>query len=240
LLEQDVKTANIALADADGQLESIGDPALIPIREKISAEKIALAAVQFPDYIGLSLRLANLVQSIGDLPLISNKRKFTVKTNTETAHRVDDWRQIPQAMWKDIKELVIVRRNDTPIEPLLPPNEQHYLAQNLGLKLEQSRVALLRRDTQLYRSNLEHTRSWIDQYFSKDDIAVSNVIETVDEMLAIDLKPSLPDISGSLRALRLWLQNNNLKQTVNMKHGQEVVSLQTSGSKLPQAVRSRY
>jgi uroporphyrin-3 C-methyltransferase len=213
LLEQDVNTSLSALSDADNQLEVIGDPALIPIRKKIAAEKIALNSVQLPDIIGISLQLTNLVASISQLPLISNKRAFVAEAKNEKTHQVENWQEIPQAIWKDIKGLVTVRRSSAPIEPLLPPDERHYLTQNLGLKLEQSRLALLRRDNELYRRNLKDTRIWVDQYFDKEDAAVNMVINSVDEMLGVELQPGLPDISGSLRALRRWLQDDEQNQT---------------------------
>lgn len=213
LLERDVDTAISALSDADRQLDRIGDPSLIPIRRQIANEKNALNSIPLPDIAGLSVQLSELVQGMGQLPLVTNTRSFNIGDDPRDSKRVKNWRDIPAAIWADIKSLVTVRRSGKPIEPLLPPGERQYLAQNLGLKLEQSRLALLRRDTPVFRSNLKDARDWVDQYFDKDIAAVNNVISAIDKMQQVELQPTLPDISASLRGLRQWLKNKEDKQS---------------------------
>lgn len=219
LLERDVDTAISALSDADRQLDRIGDPSLIPIRQQIANEKNALNAIPLPDIAGLSVQLSDLVQGMGQLSWVTNKRSFNTDDDPRDSKQVGNWRDIPAAIWADIKRLVAVRRSDKPIEPLLPPGEQQYLAQNLGLKLEQSRLALLRRDTPVFRRNLKDARDWVDQYFDKDIASVNHVISAVDKMQQVELQPPLPDISGSLRSLRKWLKSkqNEQSKTVDLQ-----------------------
>jgi uroporphyrin-3 C-methyltransferase len=204
ILERDVNTALTALQDADRRLEAIGDPALIPVRKLIASESTALKSVDVPDVAGMALRLSSLVDNIQQLPLVSRER---VKTDLamDDSQLVDDVNELMARIMKDLKGVVSIRRSDQPIEPLLPPEEQHYLAQNLGLKLEEARIALLRRDTDTFRQNLSDTREWVQRYFDPQSAAVNTVIATVDDLRDVELKPELPDISGSLRELRRWL-----------------------------------
>jgi uroporphyrin-3 C-methyltransferase len=202
-LEHDANTALTALSDADQRLKAEGDPGLIPIRQQITAEINALRGVQNPDIAGLSLQLNELVARIKDLPLIGFKlAEAAVDTPTTKAA---DWRELPKALWQDILSLVVIRHREQPIEPMLPPDQQQYLAQNLSLKLEQSRLALLRRDTAVFRRNLVEAQEWIERYFDKEATAVQQVQTQLSQLASVELQPVLPDISGSLRGLRAWL-----------------------------------
>jgi uroporphyrin-3 C-methyltransferase len=203
MLKRDVDTALTALQDADRRLESIADPALIPVRKLIASEITALKSVDVPDITGMALRLSSLVDSIETLPLVNRERAKTDLAMDDT--QVDSFNELMAKIMEDLKGVVSIRRSNEPIEPLLPPDEQHYLSQNLGLKLEEARIALLRHDTATFQQNLADTRQWVQRYFDPESAAVSNVIATLDDLQGVDLKPPLPDISDSLRELRRWL-----------------------------------
>jgi uroporphyrin-3 C-methyltransferase len=212
ILERDVNTALIALQDADRRLEAIGDPALIPVRKLIASESTALKSVDTPDIAGMALRLSALVDNIQQLPLVSRERTKT-DVATDESPLVDNVNELMARIMKDLKGVVSIRRSDQAIEPLLPPEEQHYLAQNLGLKLEEARIALLRHDTETFRQNLSDVQMWVQRYFDPKSAAVTNVIATVDDLRNAELKPELPDISGSLRELRRWLSLQQQRNT---------------------------
>lgn len=214
LLERDVATAMIALADADKRLDKIGDPALIPIRKKIADELTALKSLEIPDVSGMSVRLSALTENIQNLPLISIKREPQSEEQTDS-DTVKDWNEFGQKILDNLKGIVSLRRTDEVIEPLLPPQEQHYLSQNLGLKLEESRLALLRRDTAVFQSHCRDIREWVGHYFDKDSAAVADVINTVSEFEKTELKPQLPDVSGSLRELRQWVSKHHQQKSAS-------------------------
>lgn len=206
ILERNVQTAARALADADERLEAISDPALISVRRKIASEINALNSLDMPDIVGMSVTLQGLVEGIERLPLISKERVFDREEVKDGP--VKDWRELPGAMWKDIKSLVTVRRTLQPVERLLPPEEKHYLYQNLGLKLEEARIALLQRETDIFHRHLTDTREWVKRYFDPESAAVETVMNTIGTLVSAELKPALPDISGSLRELRQWNTGN--------------------------------
>ncbi len=204
-LEHDKTTALMALRDADQRLKTEGDPGLIPVRQQITAEINGLRSVQEPDIAGLSVQLGELVGGVQTLPLIGFKLAEQQAENAKAGEKTSDWRELPKALWRDILSLFVIRHRDQPIEPMLPPDQQHYLAQNLALKFEQSRIALLSRDTPVYRRNLIEVREWIVHYFDKESAAVKQVLAQLIQLETVELQPTLPDISGSLRTLRAWL-----------------------------------
>jgi len=204
-LTNDVDTARTALLDADKRLRQIADPGLNVVRLALAEEIKSLDAVEKPDIAGMANQLTALAGGIEQLPLINRDRKRQ-PLHADIDKDVSSWRELPSMLWAEIRSLIVIRRHDHPIEPLLPPEEKHFLAQNLGLKLEQARLALLRRDDAVFQANIADTQNWVERYFDKQEAPVQAVLQTLDGLKSAKLKPELPDISKSLRELRAWHQ----------------------------------
>ncbi len=200
-LAQDRQTAIAVFETADSRLKAIADPSLLKVRKTIASEISALRAVPNVDIPGIAVQTGSLAEGVEQLPLLDKKR---LAVATEKQQRVSalEWRELPAAVWKDIKSLVQVRRHQQPTEPLLPPKQAWFLYQNLQLKLEQARLAVLQKNTTLFRQSLKEVSHWLDSYFDVESPAVINMQATVKKLADVELQPSVPDVSGSLRELR--------------------------------------
>lgn len=204
-LEQDRNTALVALQTADQKLRAVGDPAFVPVRQSIASEVTGLKAVQAPDITGMALSLGSLARAVDELPLLDTQPVLAsgpADESSKVEYQSLGWADIPAAMWNDIRSLVVVRRVDRPIEPLLPPAQEWYLRQNLQLKLEQARLALLRHETTLFRHQLDEAAEWISAYFDVESGAVASLLDDLEALKKKELQPTMPDISTSLRLLR--------------------------------------
>ena len=201
-LERDVASALEALEAADSRLSGLGEPAYLPVREAIADEVAALEAVPRPDVEGLALRLSSLAERAGDLP--TQRPTLTAPTPEEpqTTREVSGWREFMAALWADIKGLVSIRHEKPEGLPLLPPEQHEFLRQNVRLKLETARLALLEGEPATYRSALEEAAAWVERYFDRDRSEVSRMIGALQELQGAEVAPELPDISGSLRRLK--------------------------------------
>jgi len=211
-LERDVQTAKIALQDADTRLRAIADPGLIPVREKISQEINQLDSVSLPDIPGMAAKLNSAIDGISNLPFSQKNLALESEPVVESEKEYKGIGNIFTTVWKDLVDgLFKVQRTDQPIEPLLPPEEKLYLAYNLELKLEQARLTLFNQETDLFRTNLEDIEEWVGNYFDQESAPVINLLQSVAELKKIDLRPSMPDISASLRELRSWMETQQQK-----------------------------
>ncbi|MDH5300633.1 MAG: uroporphyrinogen-III C-methyltransferase [Gammaproteobacteria bacterium] len=203
-LERDLPTAIEALRLADLRLKSVGDPALLNVRETIAAEIGSLERYSAPDRVAISSTLAALSTQIVELPLRGKWQPEAQRqaSSAEQSHRFDE---LPSMIWESLKQLIVVRVNDRPVEPTLPPEKSAFLYQNLQLKLEQARLALMQHDTTLYRSNLHDTQRWIKGHFNMDAPPVRAMLAKLNELDVTELNPALPDISASLRTLHTVL-----------------------------------
>ncbi len=209
-LAHDLVTAMAIFETADQRIKSLGDPALLKIRKSIKDELVSLHAVQQPDFAGMALSIGSLASEVENLPLI-DKERVAVATGQIKDQAPESWQDIPAAVWKDIKSLVVVRRHQKATEPLLPPTESWFLYQNLRLKLEQARLALLRRDTALFHQNLKEADAWLKTFFNEESSSVISAVKKLSVLIQVDLQPAIPDASGSLLQLRSLLAERGVK-----------------------------
>ncbi len=207
-LERDVTTATAALRIADSRLRDAGDPALIDVREQLAAEIAALEAVARPDLPGLALRIAGLSAQVDQLPLKGTylPSKFTPDAETVPTEEGSGWRRVMGGIWSDLKRLVTVRRSDEAVRPMLAPEQQYFLRENLRLELEAARLALLRSDAVQLHSALQTAREWLVRYFDDRAAAVGSMRDALAAMAEVEVRPALPDISGSLKRLRAHMR----------------------------------
>jgi len=203
-LEHDVNTAIVAMSAADERLKDMGDPALIPVREQITADINALRDVSTVDTSGLAIYLADLIERSDTLPLKGGPESMIkARPNEESKEeKTISWRELPAKIWHELKSLVVIKQGKETRKALLLPEQEYFLYQNLKLELENARLAVLRHDTENLHTSVGLLVDWLNQYFDTDTAAVANVIDSLEKMASLQLDPPLPDISSSLETLR--------------------------------------
>ncbi len=104
--------------------------------------------------------------------------------------------------WQKFRSLFEFRRERGTARPPLGPDEAAYLRMNLALQLSIAELALLRNDASVYQQSLSSARRWIDEYLDPAAVSVTTARADIDQLLTLRLDRALPDISGSLSALR--------------------------------------
>ncbi len=111
--------------------------------------------------------------------------------------------QFGQTLFK----LVDFRRNMPEVMPILPPEEEYYLRQNLILKLQMAQLALLREKQQVFQSNIAEAVDWLDRYFKDSDRLTIAMRQSLEELRSVEVLRILPDVSRSLREVRQLLSD---------------------------------
>ncbi len=204
-LAQDVDTALAALEAAARRVKDIDNPALIPVREQLTKDINALRAVPETDIEGMALYLADLVDRAEQLPLADDSVTRSLPRATDAGEEpVEGWRGMLQAIWDEIRQLVVIQRTDDPPTELLAPEERYFLYQNLRIELANARSAVLQRDGRNLEASIELIQDWLERYFNTDAEAVANIQDSLAQMATVELAPELPDISGSMESVRAW------------------------------------
>jgi uroporphyrin-3 C-methyltransferase len=214
-LQRDVKTAAQALKAADERLRELADPHYISVREQIARDLDAVKAVPAVDVDGLSVRLSAALASLDELPVAGAHYKPALRSegsdasNRPTAQNIDE---LGSLVWTSLSELFRLREHDQPVAPMLPPEREYFLRENLRLQLAAARLALLRDDQVQYRSALNTATKWLDAYFDKADSGVQQLAGQLAELAAVNISPALPDASRSLALLRRQIQLSEQQQ----------------------------
>lgn len=206
-LERDTGTARSALLLADQRLRDTADPGWNPVRKQIARDISTLDSARLADITGISARLGALAEQVPKLQLTNATLGGTERTPhgdtpvTPREHR--NWDTLLDDLWAGFKDTVRIRRHDKPVAAMLAPEQQYFLYENLRLHIESARLALARGDRELYTDNLNTVGSWLDSYFDNTDPLTRSTRNSINELLAIDIRPALPDISNSLRSLQM-------------------------------------
>ena len=204
----DPATAQAALQMADERLQATGDPGWDGTREVLAREMAALAAVPEVDRSGLNARLSSLLDQIDKLPLEEEGVRLPAEQaqpsspSDETVDKSFSIDRVLDDLWQGFKSMMVIRHHDKPIAAMLPPEQRYFLLQNLRLKLEGAKAALLVRNEALFHDSLGSAAAWIKQYFSPDSPEVQGFVQQLDALASVQIAPPLPDITASLRALQ--------------------------------------
>ncbi|HHJ81230.1 MAG TPA: hypothetical protein ENJ65_06310, partial [Candidatus Tenderia electrophaga] len=202
-LNQNPTAAAAALAAANRRLSDAADPTLLETRQIITDDIIALRSIAALDISGIALALSQLEASIDGLPL-SSETVTPDATASAATEEVSDANSFFNKVWSDIKGLVSIRHNAQHSTAMLPPGQRFFLQQNLRLKLETARLALLQRDSQTFHSSLNTAGDWIKKYFDTSAASTANLLTSIERYQDLELSPALPDLSRSLKALDTW------------------------------------
>lgn len=227
-LLRDVKTAEVALQSADARLRELADPHYLLVREQIEKDLDTLKSVPVVDIDGISIVLGAWMERVDTLPVAGTRYQPVTDLGSVDADgqtTATDWKQVPVLVWNLLKEHFRFREHDEPVKPMLAPEREYFLRENLRLQLSAARLALLRNDDVQYQAALNTSRKWIAGYFALDDASTSELHAKLGELLEVEVRPELPNISGSLRLLRQQMklavpaQSDQSSQLTSAKSG---------------------
>ncbi|OGT82029.1 MAG: hypothetical protein A3H91_03215 [Gammaproteobacteria bacterium RIFCSPLOWO2_02_FULL_61_13] len=198
-LMQDVETAKGALQAVDNRLAGLQAPGLDAVRGQINADLLRLAQVPVIDYSRWIEELGELTTGAKTLPL-RTAAQAVAEATTDGASPAQGWRGFLHAVWQELRDTVVVTRTAAELSPF--PAEQHYVVQNLLLRIETARLALLRRDSRALHDAAASTTDWLQRWFDGGDPRVRNALNRLQVLATLDPAPPLPDITSSLETLR--------------------------------------
>ncbi len=207
-LARDAAGAITALELADSRLAALADPRLLPVRELLGRERLALLAAPRPDFAGAALTLGGLLERSASLPL---RARIPNRFDPATPAEQQDVPLPPDAEWPArlwagtraaLGTVFRIQRETRPVDRLLPPEQETLIHTLLDLKLEGARLALLRQEPTSYRDLLDGALRWLDQYYVPGDARVLASRAELERLRTLDLSPALPLPVKALERLR--------------------------------------
>ncbi|MCK9202165.1 MAG: uroporphyrinogen-III C-methyltransferase [Gallionella sp.] len=202
-LSANVKAALIAMQSADARLQRMDRPAFNGLRKAIGQDMDKLRALPDVDIAGINYQLDALMATVDGLPLVYQQRPARqmaaqpAPTRDETA-----WQKLLREIWQDAKQLVRIEDTGKAEIPLLPPEQEFFLRENLKLRLLSARLALLSRDEESFRHEMKTAQAWTARYFDARSSDGANMLAGLRKAATASIAIELPDISPSLQAVR--------------------------------------
>lgn len=234
LLQRDLGTATVALRSADARLLELADPHYLVVREKIAEELEALGAVPAVDREGIHASLTAWLKRVDELPVPGSDyqpRDWSAARAAPEAN-VSHWSELPGLVWTAISDLFRLRHHEQPVTPMLPPEREYFLRENLRLQLATARLALLRDDAVQYRGALNTARGWVGEHFDRHSAAAEALLVQLEKLAALEIRPDLPDISGSLSVLHQQMKLSEQRSSAAPRE-------QPQGADVPSSAQQR-
>jgi len=209
-LSGNVRAALLALQLAESRLSRADRPQFLPVRRALSRDIDRLKSLPALDIPGLTLAIDRLVASVDALPLAFDERVERT-AGAKNAGEKNAKGEVPEAgffarlgsdVWREIRQLVVVRRVDAPEAPLVPPQQAWFLRENLKLRLLNARLGLLSRDEAGYREDLRTAQAWIQRYFDARAKASVAALAQLKQLQSASVSFEPPSITDSLEAVR--------------------------------------
>ncbi|MCX2979520.1 hypothetical protein EYC98_01445 [Halieaceae bacterium IMCC14734] len=211
IMAADVRSAKALLQSADQILLELDSADLLSVRAAIAADLAALRAVPAVDVEGTWLRLQALVGQIDALRLFELPEQDALTTGPAPS---GDWQQRLQqgvdSAGSKLSRYIVINRRDTPYEPMMGPQWEQLVRQNLRMLLEQSRAALLSGNQQLYQQSLTNCRFWLAEFFNQDTAGVAALDTELEALAGVTVTRSYPDISTSMMAVKTVINTRHL------------------------------
>lgn len=141
-------------------------------------------------------------------------------------------------------DFITIRRRDTEAVPLLAPNQDIYLRENIRSRLLIASQAVPRHQTEIYQQSLEAVSTWVRAYFDTSDPSTTAFLDTVSELekqpitltMPAELKsPVLLEKRVEKQIRNLLAQNEYTQpQAVEAQDAQAVVEAEQSTSESAQ------
>lgn len=211
LTEGDTRGVEAILVSADAILRGLDNYSLYAVREALANDLAAIRAVEQTDIEGTYLQLSALVNQVMALPLmpVADYQKTQSASGQEEAPDADLSDKLSAKLkrtWSNFSDhLRINISRDKSVQILLTPKEEMFLRQNLRMMLEQAQLSLLQGNQVIYSNSLHKTTEWLKEYFVYDSTKVAAINKQLTLLADVKLNPKLPDISGSLKATKQYI-----------------------------------
>lgn len=202
-LSANVKAALIAMQTADARLQRMNRPSLHGLRQAIARDMDKLRALPVVDVAGMSVQLDNLLASVDDLPLWSELHEPTAPATLSAPPTNESrWQALLSEIWQEFSQLIRIQNTQRVELPLLPPEQEFFLRENLKLHFLLARMNLLARDEVAFKHEIKAMQQWLNDYFATQDDDTKRVLKGLKILATASINIELPDINNSLIQVR--------------------------------------
>ncbi|QMV15904.1 uroporphyrinogen-III C-methyltransferase [Vibrio spartinae] len=173
-LEHDVLTATHLMESADARIAALNDPSLVSLRQAMANDITTLKSLPLIDKDGLVLRLTSLEQLIDKLPLANAiLPDAPQEQKPQVSEDISHWQDnLLTSMKSFAEQFITFRTRDGNVIPLLSPEQDFYLRENLKAKIETAIRAIYDENQEIYTTALTTANQWSISFLNPDNAQV--------------------------------------------------------------------
>lgn len=194
--DQDITTAAALLKSADASLADMNDPSVTSVRRALTQDISTLSSIDQIDYDGIILKLNQLSNGVDNLRLADNDSDDAPMDSDggELTSSLREWRQNLVKSWHNfMDDFITIRRRDNTAQPLLAPNQDVYLRENIRSRLLIAAQAVPRHQDEIYKQSIDTVSSWVRAWYDTNDPATKAFLAQLDELSQQSINMNLPD-----------------------------------------------
>ncbi|CAM2822955.1 uroporphyrinogen-III C-methyltransferase [Legionella worsleiensis] len=205
-------TSIALLQQADALLSQINTPQIFAVRQIIAKEIAQLKATPIQDIPGLLSKLDAAQISVSNLTIQSplEKNQLSATKNDLDSSRFATWKAQFKNSLKSLEQLVIVRRTDENITPLMSPLFESALKETIRLNLQQAQWAILHKNNAVYQLALQQACNAIKRVFDTKAQDTAALLHQLTELQNIKFIQEQPEIGTALPQLHQIIEDNEL------------------------------
>ena len=194
-----------ALRTAERRLGRSTDPRLAPVARAVAKDLERVKAASIPDTAGLLARIDQLLRQVDDLPAandVGRPRGDTGPRGTGSASAPESWwaRQW-HAVLAQAQGLLRVGRVERPEASMMSPEQVFFVRENLKLRLQGARLALLARQYEAARADLAAASSALGTWFDPASRRTQAAATLLQQIQGLTKAAELPRVQATLAAL---------------------------------------
>jgi len=189
-----------ALQLADQKVMRVDRPALAPLRRALARDLDRLRSLPYLDVPAIVSRLDQALSQVDALPLARDERLFPQPAAADPG-ATPAWRRALADLWRELRSLVKIEVSERPPAELVTPEQTYFLRENLRLRLQSARIAILARQEAMFRGDLRGATAWLKRYFDTRAKPVMAMVDSLTQLASLPVRDALPDLSASLDAV---------------------------------------
>ena len=131
-----------------------------------------------------------------------------IKEDIALSDDIGDWQENLAKTWhKFLKDFIIIRQRTGTVEPLMTPQQQQHLKQNLSLKVQLVQWAASEQKEDVYQETLLDIQQWLNEFFDMNLPANKRFYNAIEQLKKQTIYYDYPSDLRSLAAIKRLLQN---------------------------------
>jgi uroporphyrin-3 C-methyltransferase len=186
------------LKSADDILATLDAAAVLPLRQQIANDILALNNARSVDLNGIYFQLGAIADEVRQLTWVP-KPSETVQIEPQVSP--------VEGFWQSVKKVVVISRLDSIVQA--PPIQSDFelWRQHTLMVLAQSQLALLAQNQMLFEAALSQSLDQLNSMGSQFDFKVlSNQLQ---QLKTLKLNPTWPDIGKSVTVIDTYINEQN-------------------------------